>query len=104
MDNVDFMRNFAESKLKCNCGATAKYIFDLKKVSCNKYAPCPTYEEVRNQLGMKNAEFYSQHYNNIRNVAFEECATLAENLKEDRSGKMPIFQVADEIRKLKVTK
>jgi hypothetical protein len=44
----------SEYRSKCNCGREGKFSVsteDLSQMSCNKYAQCPTYEELEKNSG-----------------------------------------------------
>lgn len=42
---------------KCNCGRPARYFMVDGESSCNKYAVCPTYDELESELKKVKQEF-----------------------------------------------
>lgn len=51
----------------CGCGKPVRYVSSEGKGSCNKYARCPTYDDLRDTLGLANRRLgvYQQAINKI---------------------------------------
>ena len=41
---------------KCGCGGQLRYMHGQDRMSCNKYAVCPTYDELFEQLRAERAK------------------------------------------------
>ena len=55
------------SEMKCNCGLPVRYSHGEKGDSCNKYAVCPTYDQLleENQKLQKQLHWYRYSVNKI---------------------------------------
>lgn len=73
---------------KCNCGRPVRYMTDKGEKSCNKYARCPTYQD----LEQSNAEIAED---------FGKILKAANDLSMFREGTSHYMEAVNTITRLK---
>tara|TARA_R100000541_G_C1897352_1_gene83959 strand:+ start:20564 stop:20923 length:360 start_codon:yes stop_codon:yes gene_type:complete len=89
-------------ELKCNCGLPVRYTHGEKGDSCNKYAVCPTYDELLEST--RKEERYRWAYRNFVNQIDDYFEYRNESLKDRKKVQQLLGNLTDKMADIEESK